>query len=255
VNAPARYEARLSIGEVLASLRAEFPDVTISKIRFLEAQGLVEPERTPAGYRQFSPTDVERLRYVLTAQRDHYLPLKVIKDHVDAIEAGIPPIGGRHPAVVPGPVPVTPTRPDEDGVDPDGPDEGSARIRSAAPVRLTRAEILGRTGMTEAALTALDESGLLNRRRGGLYDGDDLVIAGLVRELARFGLAPRHLRAFKGAADREVGLIQQTAGTPDRARTSAGRARAAQDAEAILELFVRLHATLLRVGVRRDLSS
>ena len=234
MSAPVRSAARLSIGEVLASLRTEFPDVTISKIRFLEAQGLVEPSRTPAGYRQFSRTDVDRLRYVLTAQRDHYLPLKVIKDQVDAIDAEAGPAAGAPGA----PAEVTPTQ-----------------VRAAAPVRLTRAEMLERTQLSEASLAQLDESGLLNRRRGGLYDADDVVLAGLAQQLARFGLAPRHLRAFKGAADREVGLIQQTAGTPDRMRTASGRQRAAQDAEAILDLFVQLHACLLRAGVRREVPS
>jgi DNA-binding transcriptional MerR regulator len=240
VSAPVRSPARMSIGEVLAALRTEFPDVTISKIRFLEAQGLVEPSRTPAGYRQFSRTDVDRLRYVLTAQRDHYLPLKVIKDQVDAIAAGAgpaPTAAGAPPAPQ-APAGVTATQ-----------------ERAPAAVRLTRPQMLEQTQLSEASLAQLDESGLLNRRRGGFYDADDVVIAGLVQQLARFGLAPRHLRAFKGAADREVGLIQQTAGTPDRVRTATGRERAARDAEQILELFVQLHATLLRAGVRRDVSS
>ena len=81
----------MSIGEVLSLLRADFPEVSISKIRFLEAEGLIEPERTPSGYRKFSHRDVERLRYVLTSQREHYLPLKVIKDHLDAIDRGLEP--------------------------------------------------------------------------------------------------------------------------------------------------------------------
>src|SRR5436309_10001691 len=83
--------AFMSIGEVLASLRAEYPDVTISKIRFLEAEGLIEPERTPSGYRKFSREDVARLRYVLSAQRDQYLPLRVIKAHLEAIDRGLEP--------------------------------------------------------------------------------------------------------------------------------------------------------------------
>ena len=83
--------AFMSIGEVLGQLRSDFPDITISKIRFLEAEGLVEPERTASGYRKFSREDVERLRYVLSAQRDHYLPLRVIKEHLDAIDRGLEP--------------------------------------------------------------------------------------------------------------------------------------------------------------------
>src|SRR5919206_2250969 len=90
----ATSRARLSIGEVLGELRPDFPGLNISKIRFLEAEGLIEPERTPAGYRKFSHEDVERLRYVLTCQREHYLPLKVIREHLDAIDRGLEPPGG-----------------------------------------------------------------------------------------------------------------------------------------------------------------
>src|SRR4051812_49778034 len=95
---------RLTIGEVLAALRGDFPDVTISKIRYLEAEELVHPQRTPSGYRKFSRADVSRLRYVLAAQRDHYLPLRVIKEHLDALDRGEP-----IPAAAPGPVAVPPT--------------------------------------------------------------------------------------------------------------------------------------------------
>src|SRR3954453_6082400 len=80
-----------SIGQVLATLKGDFPDISISKIRFLESEGLIAPQRAPSGYRRYSETDLERLRYVLSVQRDHYLPLKVIKEHLDAIDAGAPP--------------------------------------------------------------------------------------------------------------------------------------------------------------------
>ena len=89
MSVPAR--AYLSIGEVLGKLRSDFPDVTISKIRFLESEGLIEPQRTPSGYRKFTSVDLERLRYVLLAQRDQYLPLKVIKDNLDALDRGLEP--------------------------------------------------------------------------------------------------------------------------------------------------------------------
>jgi DNA-binding transcriptional MerR regulator len=225
MTSPASSEARLSIGDVLASLRPEFPDVTISKIRFLEAQGLVDPSRTPAGYRKFSPLDVERLRYVLTAQRDHYLPLKVIKDQVDALEAGSVPT------------------------------EVAVRRPPTPPVRLTREQMLAETGMTEAALDQLDSSGLLNRRRGGHYEADDLALARVVCRIERFGLEPRHLRAFKGAADRELGLLQQAVGNRNRNRDAAQTQRARTEAEQLLELFLELHATLLRAGARREMGT
>ena len=211
MNQPASSAGGLySIGEVLAALQPDFPDVTVSKIRFLEDKGLIEPARTPSGYRQFCGADVERLRYVLTAQRDRYLPLKVIKDNLAALDA-------------------------------------------PADVRLDRAGMLATTGLDEATLSALDESGLLARRRGGHYNADDVAIAGIVAELGRFGLAPRHLRAFKGAADREVGVIEQ-ATLPRAASRSAVELTAARaKAEELVQLFLQLHTALLRAGVRRDI--
>ena len=88
-----RQSARKSIGQALADLSAEFPeeDIKESKLRFLESEGLVEPERTPSGYRKYSVEDMERLRYIIRAQREHYLPLKVIKEHLDAIDRGLEP--------------------------------------------------------------------------------------------------------------------------------------------------------------------
>jgi DNA-binding transcriptional MerR regulator len=214
----------LSIGDVLASLRLDFPDVTVSKIRFLEAQGLVDPSRTPAGYRKYSLFDIERLRFVLTAQRDQYLPLKVIKNQVDALDAGAVPA-------------EPPTR------------------SPAPPIRLTREQMLAETGMGAAALDALDDSGLLHRRRGGQYDADDLMLARLVGRFEKFGLEPRHLRAFKGAADRELGLLQQAVRTGTRNRDAAETARARAEADELLELFLELHAALLRTGARREMTT
>jgi DNA-binding transcriptional MerR regulator len=212
VNSPAPPAGQyLSIGEVLAQLQPDFPDVTISKIRFLEDKGLIEPARTPSGYRQFAHADVERLRYVLTAQRDRYLPLKVIKDNLTAL------------------------------------------VEPAADVRLDRPGMLATTGLDEPTLAALDDSGLLSRRRGGHYNADDLAIAGIVTELARFGLEPRHLRAFKGAADREVGVIEQTALPRAATRSADDLAAARAKADELVELFLQLHAALLRAGVRRDI--
>jgi DNA-binding transcriptional MerR regulator len=114
-DAAAQHTPRLTIGEVLAVLRDDFPDVTISKIRYLEAENLVHPQRTPSGYRKFSAADVSRLRYVLTAQRDHYLPLKVIKEQLDALDRGDPlPAATPVPAAVPPPVGTPAADGDED---------------------------------------------------------------------------------------------------------------------------------------------
>lgn len=203
----------MNIGQVLKLLEPDFPDVSISKLRYLESEGLVEPARTPAGYRKFSAADVERLRYVLTSQQQ-YLPLKVIKARLDAQDQGQP--------------------------------------AAEVPDRLDREQMLAATGLSPSALNALDESGLLARRRGGHYSADDVGIALLVGRLAAYGLEPRHLRAFKGAADREVGLIEQAAFPSGAARTPDARREAQRTAHELTELCLALHAALLRAGVRRD---
>jgi DNA-binding transcriptional MerR regulator len=236
-NAPG---ARMNIGEVLERLRPEFPGVTIPKIRFLEAEGLIKPERTPAGYRKFTAADVDRLRYILTMQRDHYLPLKVIGEHLDAIDRGLepPPIDS-----------VVPTVPRvslaADGL----PSTGS--FSRSDNVRLSRKELLKIAEVDEALLDQLEQFGLIVPRAGtGHYDTDALVIATTARELAAYGLEPRHLRAFKTAADREVGLVEQVVAPHKRGRDAAAKARAEETVSEIAALSVRLHATLVKAGLR-----
>src|SRR5437763_9945311 len=159
--------AFMSIGEVLSQLRAEFPDVTISKIRFLEAEGLIEPERTASGYRKFSRDDVSRLRYVLAAQRDHYLPLRVIKTHLDAIDRGLEP-----PASSGGGPQVPRALVAAEGLP--GPD---AFAREPSELRLSRAELADAAGLEADQLAQIEQLGLLAPRPGGFYDGDALAIA------------------------------------------------------------------------------
>ncbi|MGB0190337.1 MAG: MerR family transcriptional regulator, partial [Nocardioides sp.] len=209
--------ARMNIGQVLEQLRPDFPGVTIPKIRFLEDKGLIKPERTPAGYRKFSADDVTRLRYVLRMQRDHYLPLKVIGEHLDAIDRGMEP-----PPIEP----VVPTVPTvalaADGM----PSPESFRRRD--DLRLSRKELLKVAEVSEELLEQLEQFGLVSPRPGtGHYDTDALVVARTARELADFGIEPRHLRAFKAAADREVGLVQQVVAPLERGRDAAASARAA----------------------------
>jgi DNA-binding transcriptional MerR regulator len=213
----------MSIGEVLAHLRPEFPDTTISKLRFLEAEGLVEPCRTPSGYRKYSWSDVARLRYVLTAQRDHYLPLRVIREHLAAHE--------------PGPVEVTARA--GTGEDPD--------------LRLRRDELLARSGLAEPDLRALEQAGLVAPRNGGGYDADALEVAAAAARLAEYGLEPRHLRAYRAAADREIGLFGQLVGPLARQQGPAARARAAETLRELAALTQRVHAALVRAGLRETL--
>ncbi|WP_372727101.1 MerR family transcriptional regulator [Nocardioides sp.] len=232
--------SRMNIGEVLDQLRPEFPGVTIPKIRFLEDKGLIKPERTPAGYRKFSSQDVDRLRYVLLMQRDHYLPLKVIGEHLDAIDRGLepPPIDA-----------VVPTVPSvalaADGL----PSAESFNRRDN--LRLSRRELVKIAEITEEQLEQLEQFGLITPRPGtGHYDTDALVVAKTARELADFGFEPRHLRAFKTSADREVGLVEQIVAPHKRSRDAAAKARAEEAVSEIAALSVRLHATLVKIGLR-----
>jgi DNA-binding transcriptional MerR regulator len=230
----------MNIGEVLDRLRTDFPGITIPKIRFLEDKGLIKPERTPAGYRKFTGEDVDRLRYILRMQRDHYLPLKVIGEHLDAIDRGLepPPIES-----------VVPTVPQvalaADGL----PSAGSFARHDN--VRLSRRELIKIAEVTEELLDQLEQFGLIVPRTGtGHYDTDALVIAKTARELADFGFEPRHLRAFKTAADREVGLVEQVVAPHKRGRDASAKARAEEAVSEIAALSVRLHATLVKSGLR-----
>ena len=196
----------MSIGEVLARLRPEFPDVTISKIRFLESEGLVEPARTPSGYRKFSHADVARLRYVLATQRDHYLPLRVIREHLDAIDRGL------EPPAAPGEKPRVPRSADDDL-------PGPRALAGAVELRLSRAELAEAAGLDAELLDQVEAFGLLAPVRGsargdapGWYDADALVVATAVAELTAYGLEPRHLRSFRTAADRESAWSRRSSG-------------------------------------------
>jgi DNA-binding transcriptional MerR regulator len=232
--------AFMSIGEVLSQLRPEYPDVTISKIRFLEDEGLIKPERTSSGYRKFSREDVSRLRYVLSAQRDHYLPLRVIKEHLDAIDRGLePPTHGGAGPKVPRALVAAEGMPGPDAFRPD-----------ASEVRLSRRELLDAAGLEAAQLEQLEQFGLLGPRPGSShYDGDALVVAKTVAEMARFGIEARHLRPFKAAAEREIGLVEQVVTPLVRQRNPEARARADEVARELASLSVKLHATLVKAGL------
>lgn len=224
----------VSIGTVLTLLREEFPEVTISKIRFLEAEGLVEPKRTPSGYRKFTAADVERLAAVLRMQRDHYLPLKVIREHLDALERG---------ERVQLPAPATPSRDLVEGVH----DPGEERPTAA---RIGRAELLAAAEVDEAALADWESYGLIVPHAEGGYDIEAVTVAKLVADLGRFGLEPRHLRAVKAAAEREAGLVEQVVAPLRRHRNPQTRAHAEATARELATLSVRLHAALVQSALR-----
>ncbi len=243
---------RMSIGEVLGQLRPDFPDVSISKIRYLESEGLVEPERTASGYRKFSHGDVERLRYILTAQKENYYPLKVIRAHLDAIDRGMhpPPAGAgaglsgraaggadasrpRPPQVVLAHDPAATTRADR------------------AELRLSRVELCDAASIDDDLLTRIEGFGLVHAGASGHYDATALLVATTVGELSAYGVEPRHLRSVKTSADREIDLFEQVVAPVRRQRDAGAQARAQQTVRDLATLVLRLHTTLVRDGLRR----
>ncbi len=189
----------LTIGQVLSRLKPEFPDLSNSKLRFLEERELVTPVRTPSGYRKFSPADVERLRFILGLQRDHYLPLKVIRQHLADLDAG-------RPAALPS---------------------------GAAPVsilthgrRLGRDELLRETGASPALLDEAVSASLLPP--AGLYGDESVSVLSALVELGRSGIEPRHLRTVRASVDRELGLIETALAPLARKHDAASRARVAE---------------------------
>jgi DNA-binding transcriptional MerR regulator len=233
--------AGMSIGAVLDLLRPDFPDVTISKIRFLEAEGLVTPQRAASGYRRFTAYDCARLRFILTAQRDHYLPLKVIRAQLDAQPDGeLPPIGS--PYGVPRLVSV--------------PDKGEAGVGSDAAavaptrVRLSLEDLLERSGVDDDLLTALLKAGVITTGPGRFFDDHAVVILQCARALSEYGVEPRHLRAFRSAADRQSDLIAQIAGPLVKAGKAGARDRADDLAREVAALAITLHTSLIKSAVR-----
>jgi len=216
---------------VLNRLRDEFPEVTISKIRFLEAEGLVEPRRTPSGYRKFGPEDVERLAYVLRVQRDHYLPLRVIREHLDALDRG-------EKVALPGPGESREVL------------DGSVEPARPPELRIGREELLAATGAEEADLEQWESYGLVEAGGDGGFDAETVNIGRLIADLGRFGLEPRHLRAVKAAADREAGLVEQVVAPLRRHRNPQTRTHAEATARELASLSVRLHAAMVQSALR-----
>jgi DNA-binding transcriptional MerR regulator len=212
---PAR--AYLGIGEVLALLRSEFPDISVSKIRFLESEGLIEPARSPSRYRKFDAADVERLRYILTAQRDQYLPLRVIKERL---------------------------LPSADGGASDPP--GAAGIAGGGS--LSRRELLTAAGIDDKQLAELETFGLV-RRVGRVYGPNALQVACAAAALSRYGVEARHLRAVRAAAEREISFIEQVVAPTLRQRNPGAREQAGRTAREIAALTLRLHGALIEAAL------
>jgi DNA-binding transcriptional MerR regulator len=228
-DAADQHTPRLTIGEVLAVLRDDFPDVTISKIRYLESEDLVHPQRTPSGYRKFSRADVSRLRYVLAAQRDQYLPLRVIKEHLEALDRGEP-----LPTAAGGPGSVPPPAADTDG-----------GVPPLTPDQFARA-----AGLEPAQLADCVQFGLLATDADGRHPAADLPVARAAAGLARHGIEPRHLRVYRSGVEREAGLVEQLVAPVLRARSEEARTRATEKLRELATLSAQLHTALLEARLR-----
>ncbi|GAB3623030.1 MerR family transcriptional regulator [Mariniluteicoccus endophyticus] len=234
-----------SIGQVLTILKSDFPDISISKIRFLESEGLVSPERAPSsGYRKYSEHDVERLRYILTVQKNHYLPLKVIREHLDMMDRGMAP-----PRIEP-PTPAAESPVAEAGPDePTGARAGNitpAQAQKRPPLRMSRRELLAASGLSEPQLIELEKELLVTPRRGTSYYGREAVtIAIAARRLAEYGIDARHLRQVKSYAQREYSLIEQAVAPYQR------RASSRPVAQEATQLMIHVHAAMMRIAADR----
>jgi DNA-binding transcriptional MerR regulator len=214
----------LSIGQVLAKLTPEFPELTPSKLRFLEEQGLVSPSRTPSGYRKFSAADLERLKLVLGMQRDHYLPLKVIRDHLAELDAGIAPLMAGGPGL---PTMLSTGR------------------------KHTREELMRESGASAQLLSDAVSASLIPAAE--VFDEEALRVLSELVELGRRGIEPRHLRTVRAAVERELGLIESAVAPIAHRRDASGRAKTADTAQEIARHLDVVRASLLRTGLDRVL--
>ncbi len=220
----------LTIGEVLNQVRSEFDDISISKIRFLEAEGLIVPSRTKSGYRKFSSADVDKLRYILRMQRDHYLPLKVIKEHIEAIDRGLKPeIGEIDKPKVPSALV----------------DLNQLGIKKSN-IRVTREELIANTSITDQDLKESEDYGLIkvlaDKRH---YDDIAVKTARVIAALSGFGLEPRHLKFLKSGSDRESSLIKQVASPMSRSKRPDAGEQALEMMREISNLTNQLHFILV----------
>ena len=245
-----------TIGEVLNQLKEEFEDITISKIRFLESEGLIYPDRTESGYRKFTEDDVDRLRFILTAQRDHYLPLKVIREQLERLDAGDPATPTRQapPAEVDGGEEVTGARAVEIArmLEAALSEDGSLLEQPGANVTLSLREFCEATGLDAAEVRSLRDYGIIGDRGedGGPFDGDDLLAARAARDLLNLGLEPRHLRMYRQFVDRELALFEQLVTPLLRQRNPEARRQATRQLDKLATLTDRMKRSLLARALR-----
>jgi DNA-binding transcriptional MerR regulator len=232
---PPRKEKALTIGAVVKQLEREFPDISISKIRYLEDQKLLAPRRTPGGYRLYGPADVDRLRTILRLQRDEFLPLRVIRQELAA---------GRADSDSPGPATPEPR-----------PAARRASFALRGPGSVYRLEeVLEETGADQGLVKELEDYGVIKgERRDGevLYDDTEREIVRAVTELKRFGVGGRNLRVFRTSADREAALLEQILAPALRSRNPERRKEAVEALENLAAIASHLKHLLLIRDLRK----
>lgn len=236
----------LSIGEVLLAVREEFPDISISKIRFLEAEGLIEPERTPSGYRKFYERDVERLKAILRLQRDEYLPLKVIKERIETEPPGTPlPTGSASPVTGASGLAVAAGA----GIGGNG-----DTIEAPVGLQMSIEEISGASGVEIATIRELESFGIVCAHGPDevrYYDGEDFVVLRIVRDLLRYGIEPRHLAMYKRFAEREADFLESVVLPQTRQRSADARRAASTALRDLATTTGKLKAAFLRATLAR----
>lgn len=240
----------MSIGEVLSLLQRDFPEVTISKIRFLESQGLIDPERTPSGYRKFSEHDIDVLEWILVQQRDHFLPLRVIRDRIDRGDHLTEIAAGGSSA---SDADVPPPRPPSEPLTVSGTGPLAAEV---ADVSMTAEELAAASGLSPVELAELETYGLLTARSLGpttYYDGEALLVARAAREFGEHGVEPRHLRMFRTAAEREASVFEQAIMPLLQQRGPTSRSDAREALERLAALGERLRGAMMRASLGEHL--
>lgn len=227
----------LSIGEVLDSIKEDFPDMSISKIRFLESEGLINPERTGSGYRKFYDPDVARLRYILALQKDQFLPLRVIRERLAEADASgtIPPVEATDRLV-----PALPAK---------GNGSPKAPSRISTDVQLDRTGLSEASGLSDDELQGLEDFGLI--AAGDFYDGNDLAVAKAARRLLDYGLEPRHLRMYRQWADREASFFEQIVAPMARRKDPSSQMKAAQSSQDLIGLSQQIRDAMLRTSMKQ----
>ena len=228
-----------SIGEVLVNVKTEFPDITISKIRFLEAEGLIEPERTPSGYRKFYEQDVDRLKSILRMQRDEYLPLKVIKDRL--LHEGSE--DGEQVASAAG----------------DGEADAEEQLADAPTgLQMSIEEMSAATGIDRDRIRELESYGLVSSHgpeAARYYDGDDYIVLSIVKDFFKYGVEPRHLTMYKHFEEREASFFETIVMPQLRQRNPEARKVANASLADLAKASRKLKQALLRTNLRQYLSA